>query len=236
MAKLYVEGTFGELYTRLLGSLLAQGDEVLIRRTNQVTKELTSVSLHLTDAQANVLVHPARSLNYRFLIAEWLWILAGREDVGSIAYYIAWYSDDGKTFAGAYGPRLAKQWDYLLKTLREDPSSRQAVATIWTPNPPKTRDTPCTVAAQFLIREGKLHGIFIMRSSDAWKGVVYDAFNFSQLTNWLVGELKVETGSLTMHLGSSHLYQEEWKLAETVIARSEAMETLRSVNFFEDFT
>jgi thymidylate synthase len=231
VAKLFIAKTFGELYLKLLQNLLWDGAEVKINRTGQLTKELLGVTLHVEDARSNVLVHPARGLNYRFLVAEWLWIMAGREDVGSISYYnskIAWYSDDGKTFAGAYGPRLELQFDYLIRTLKEDPSSRQAVATIWTPNPAVTRDTPCTLHLQLILRDGKLHGIFSMRSSDAWKGVCYDTFNFSQLLNHYAGELDAETGSMTLHLGSSHLYEEEWKLAETVVAKPEAIETLHS--------
>lgn len=231
MAKLIQDFQFAPLYFQILREIVVNGSMVTINRVGVQTKELTAVTVHLTDARNNILVHPARSVNYRFMLAEWFWILAGREDVGSISYFnskIAKYSDDGKIFAGAYGPRLASQWQYLIDTLTQDMTSRQAVATIWTPCPPKTRDTPCTVSCQFLIRGGKLHGIFNMRSSDVWKGLVYDVFNFSMLTNWLAGEVGWPTGSLTLNLGSSHLYEEEWKLAETVLARPGELETIRS--------
>lgn len=160
--------------------------------------------------RSNIISSPVRDLNYRFMVAEWLWIQTGREDVNSISRYnshIAQFSDDGEIFNGAYGPRLAKQWDYLLNLLKKDPDSRQGVAVIFSPCPGLTKDVPCTIALQVIIREGKLHSIMSMRSNDLWLGFPYDFFNFSQMSNAIAGELGVETGDLTIQAGSSHLYE-----------------------------
>ena len=214
MRSVVIQGsTIGSIYPKLLDAILTYGDDVEIGRVKLLTKELINVQLIVDDVRWNLFEQPTRKLNYRFQIAEWLWIAAGREDVGSLAFYnskIARFSDDGKTFAGAYGPRLKPQWPYLIETLKNDPSSRQAVATIWTPNPTKSRDTPCTVSCQFLIRREDVHGIFNMRSSDAWLGIPPDVYTFCQLINGLAGTLGRRPGSLTLNLGSSHLY--EWDL------------------------
>jgi thymidylate synthase len=177
------------------------------------TRELLGVQLYLDDLRNNILVCDSRNLNYRFMVAEWLWIALGREDVAGIARYnkfIAQYSDDGVKFAGAYGPRLVTQWQWLIKKFEGDGDSRQAVASIWTPNPAGSRDIPCTLSLQFLWRDDRLNCIATMRSSDVWLGLPYDLFNFSMLTNALAGELGVKTGWLKMNLGSSHLYDENY--------------------------
>lgn len=160
----------------------------------------------------NIVLSGVRDLNYKFMIAEWLWIQTGREDVASLDQYnkeVKRFSDDGVIYNGAYGPRLASQWDYLLGTLRKDRDSRQAVAPIFTPCPKESKDIPCTVAFQVFIRNEKLYAIMTMRSNDLFLGFPYDVYNFSQLANALAGELGVDTGDFCLQAGSSHVYDRD---------------------------
>lgn len=218
---------FASAWFDLLRRLYHDGKPVSPR--GYETHELLGAQLRVDDMTKNILVHPARALSYRFAIAEWLWIAAGREDVASIAKYnkhIAQFSDDGVTFAGAYGKRLAPQLDYLLENLKK-PHSRQAVASIWTPSPTSSKDVPCTLSWQLLARDGKLHAVVTMRSSDVWLGIPYDVINFSLLTNGLAGELGLVPGSLVFNLGSSHLYDRDREKAAAVL---DAPESLRCVS------
>ena len=220
MARFNVVGdTFGQVWYDLLDELCYYGDEA--RPRGLPIKERLAVSLTVTDALANVLMDPLRALNYRFMVAEWLWILAGRNDVASLERYnqkMRDFSDDGLTLAGAYGPRLLPQWPYLLNALRADQDTRQATATIFTPCPARSKDVPCTLSFQLLRRAGALHGVVTMRSSDAWLGLPYDFFTFSQLLNSMAAALAVRAGALTFHLGSSHLYEPHYDLARQVLA------------------
>jgi thymidylate synthase len=205
-------------YPTVLAGILDHGHEVAPR--GQRVKELLGVSFTVRNARENILLNDARKLNYRYLVAEWLWIAFGRNEVSLLTPYnsqMARFSDDGFTLAGAYGPRLASQWSYVIETLKRDPDSRQAVATIWTPVPLPSNDVPCTIALQFFIRFGRLETIATMRSSDAWLGLPYDVFVFSQLANCVAGELGVDVGSLRMQLASSHLYQEHWEKAAAAL-------------------
>lgn len=188
-----------------------------LRRAPQVsprgkpTRELLGVQLRLHDLRNNVLVCQRRDLNYRFMVAEWLWIALGRNDVESISRYnkqIVRFSDDGATFAGAYGPRLMGQWQWLVKKLEQDSCTRQGVVSVWTPSPSSSKDVPCTLNLQFLCRDDRLNCVVTMRSSDVWLGLPYDVFNFSMLVSGVAGELGLETGWLTLNLGSSHLYDD----------------------------
>ena len=175
------------------------------------TRELLGVQVRVDDMTKNILVHPARNLSYRFMIAEWLWIASGRDDVASIAKYnkhIAQFSDDGIKFAGAYGPRIVPQIPWALEQLQK-PGSRQAVVQVWTPTPAPSRDVPCTLSWQLLARDGALHAVVNMRSSDVWLGLPYDFMNFSQMTSSIAGKLGLVPGSLIFNLGSSHLYDRD---------------------------
>jgi hypothetical protein len=169
-----------------------------------------------------------RKMGFKFMVAESYWILAGKNDVASLQPYsphIASFSNDGYHFDGAYGPKIIDQLRYVVDTLEKDPDSRQAVIEIWRPNPRDSKDVPCTLTVQWLIRDGKLHCIDTMRSSDAWLGWVYDVWNFTALSTYILLFLKeranksqgpypstfqfmrkLKLGALFLTAGSSHLY------------------------------
>jgi thymidylate synthase len=220
--------TFAEAWFELLTAIYYNGVPVSPRGFE--TLELIGVQVRVDDMTKNILVHPSRALSYKFLVSEWLWIAAGRDDVATISNYnknIAQFSDNGIVFAGAYGPRIASQMSWAIEQLQK-PGSRQAVIQIWTPKPAPSKDIPCTLTWQLLARDGTLHAIVNMRSSDVWLGLPYDFFNFSQMTNSLAGELALAPGSLVFNLGSSHLYERDRTLAVQTLTRSDALSVIRS--------
>jgi thymidylate synthase len=260
------EGIAG-LYPRLLEMIMSDGRLVSPRGFR--TKEITSMRLSVDDMTNNILVHPVRNLNYRFMVAEWCWIMAGRDDLATLVKYNKKYtefSDDGKTLTGAYGPRIRgtdipwleidnvqqpghyyDQLGWAVAQLKRSSDTRQAVVNLWEPPcPVPSKDIPCTLSLQFLIRKDsphvhggidfchcddgptKLEMIVTMRSSDAWLGIPYDFFTFSMLGNCVAGELGVLPGSITFQLGSSHLYDCDWANAAMLINRWEEMESVRS--------
>lgn len=177
-----------------------------------------------------VVTFKERKLHIPFLGGEAYWILSGDDTVAGIAPYnrhIAKFSDDGERFFGAYGPKVVGQLDYVVDKLRDDPQSRQAGLTIWRENPPETKDVPCTVAMFFTIREGKLNTHVFMRSSDAWLGLPYDAFNFTMVTCVILKRLNVEIfdgfylepGTQYLTMANSHIYMEHWAKAQEIVAK-----------------
>lgn len=160
-----------------------------------------------------------RKLGYKFMPAEALWILSGSNQVAAISNYgdIARYSDNGLVFNGAYGPKITEQLVYVEECLLEDPGSRQAVITIWRESPRPSKDIPCTIALQFLIRNNLLNCIATMRSSDTWMGWPYDVFNFSMVSTALVLKLgkylPIGLGMLYLNAGSQHLYVKDYEKA-----------------------
>ncbi len=189
---------------------------VEVQPRDQSTLELDRPYMSVVNARYPVLRDPGRKLGYRFMAAEAAWILGGQDDVASIAPYsrdIANFSDNGKTFYGAYGPRVAKGWDECLYRLIRDHSTRQAVIDIWRSPPPEgTKDTPCTLSWQFVLRGQHLHLNVSMRSSDVWLGWPYDVFTQSMAILAMCLELKAagvtaEPGEVRLTAGSQHIYE-----------------------------
>lgn len=213
------DNTADNLYRRVLGALLKHGHDAAPR--DQATKELVGVQLRLTDLDYNIIRHPERRLNYHFMVAEWLWILLGMNQANMILPYnknLVLFVNEWGSFDGAYGPKVVEQWAYVLQTLREDPQSRQAVINIWRERPRKSPDIPCTLSLQFLLRDNGLNLVVTMRSNDAWLGLPYDLFVFTQLQRYLAMQLGVPVGEYVHNAGSLHLYQQHWEKAQQVVA------------------
>lgn len=206
------------LYPNVLEALLTHGEDIAPR--GMKTKELRGATIHLQGAEHNIIRCPVRKLNYGFGCAEAIWMLAGMNDVetvNAVNKNIAAFSDNGRTFYGSYGPMLADQLPYVIGTLQSDPSSRQAVISIWRPRPGLTKDVPCTVSMQFFIRKNAVQMHVHMRSNDVWLGLPYDIFNFTTIQHMVAAELGLAVGSYTHHVGSLHIYEKHYAVARESI-------------------
>jgi thymidylate synthase len=202
--------------------------------------ETLAAQVVLDDPTRCLVSLPERLLNYRFAVAEWLWIASGDNRVESIAPYcneIKKYSDNGETFFGAYGPRWRPQVERAIGLLKSDPDSRQAVVETWRENSEwlkwiesnaeegrerwlaVTKDVPCTLTTQYLIRDEQLVTLVNMRSWDAWLGFPYDMFNFSMLGSMVAAELGIVQGPVCVTAGSLHLYDRDREKANNLITK-----------------
>jgi thymidylate synthase len=114
-------------------------------RNGPVLRVPEPVMVTYSHPRERVLFNEARDCNPFFHVYESLWMLAGRNDVAPLAYYVSRfreYSDDGKTLNGAYGHRWRyHQWDHedtdtdqldiLVAHLKTNPNSRRAVLQMW---------------------------------------------------------------------------------------------------------
>jgi thymidylate synthase len=184
------------------------------------------------DMTSPIVTYTERKLGYKFMPAEAAFILTGRNTVGMISKYsdmIAKFSDDGYFFNGAYGPMIIDQLTYIVDELIRDKDTRQAVATIWRPNPRPSKDIPCTVAVQFMIRDNKLHIFDTMRSSDIWLGWPYDIFNFSMCAGFVSLLYKLRTdhilplGNIYLTAASQHLYESDFEKAMSVLENPKSL-------------
>lgn len=118
------------------------------------------------------------------------------------------YQDDG-LFHGAYGPRVYGQFAKVVDLLLEDPSSRQAVLTIYDSRQDLNadrRDIPCTLSIQFFVRDDTLCARTSMRSNDVFLGLPYDLVQFIGLQGAVAAALGLQVGWYSHTVGSLHLY------------------------------
>lgn len=199
----------------------------LICSKNQVTstREINNVRVILEDITQNIV--SIRNISPGYLFAEQLWYFTGRNDVQFISTFGSMWerlSDDGKTNNSAYGYLMKKAFGFdqiekIIELLRIDPNSRRAVINLNTPNEHviETKDEPCTIALQFLIRDGKLHCTGMMRSNDIWFGFPYDIAFFTELQMFIADRLKVGYGTYTHFVVSMHLYDRNYEEVKAIV-------------------
>ena len=184
---------------------------------------------------------------FDFAFAEPTWIITGDNMLAPMmkaAPSFVRFSDDGRYMRGAYGPKIVDQLTYVVDSIVADPDTRQAVINIWRENPRGSKDVPCTLSLQFLVRSGQIHTVVSMRSSDAWLGWPFDVFSFSMIACWVallsreriehydhgrliagrnwpdaerqkLSELKL--GTLTLNAGSQHIYERDFEKTRAAI-------------------
>jgi thymidylate synthase len=186
-------------------------------RDGAVVAELINPVLVVNNPTRNIVTNPLRNMSMRYAVGELMWYMSGSNATSDIAQFSsAWnkLSDDGETANSAYGYRIHTmygfdQWEHAKELLRNDLNSRQAVIHIKGADDTPTKDTPCTVALQFLVRLGKLHMTVYMRSNDIWFGTPYDMFAFTCMQIRMAFELGVGIGTYTHMAGSLHLYERD---------------------------
>lgn len=201
------------------------GDAAADRINTGGTRELNNVKLVLTDITNNIV--SIRGISPSYLFAELLWYFNGRRDLEFISKFSsAWtgLSDDGETCNSAYGYLMKYAFDFdqiekVIELLKKDPTSRRAKININTPNEYviETKDEPCTMFLQFLIRNGKLHCTTVMRSNDIWFGFPYDMAFFTELQKYIADKLNVNYGTYTHFVVSMHMYERDYDKIHKIV-------------------
>jgi thymidylate synthase len=210
--------TFHEAYTRVLRQVTTSPDHRISTRGN-TSMELLDVSFRITDPTQRVPYLAARPINLAYNWAEVLWYWSGCTDLDMIGYYAPMMkvgSHDGRTLTGtAYGRSLftpgpdgITQWQRVLDLLGKDNDTKRGVLSIFSPTELAIDDNPdvsCTIAAQFFLREDRLHLTCYMRGNDAFMGMPSDVFSFTVLQELAACLLGVQVGHYSHHVGSMHV-------------------------------
>lgn len=213
--------------------LMGKGAELDSR--NGKVRELAFVDFAIADPLQREIRLAERKHSIVAQIAETMWVLSGNDDIEWLGRYLPRakdFSDDGKTWRGAYGKRLRKwprrdgsgdvidQLRYVVDLLKKDPDSRQAVMTIFDPvvDTAPGKDIPCNNWLHFLIRDNQLHLHIAVRSNDliwGWSGINY--FEWSTLLEVVASLLNIEVGKMHFSISSLHVYEPHWRRAQNLV-------------------
>jgi thymidylate synthase len=205
---------FSFLYPHINAHLMESGKKVESR--NGLTRELLNFKTIIKNPQFLLVGGYNRNINVFFLIAEVLWILNGSDEVDFLTFFnkkMANYSDDNKTFYGAYGKRLfdgdyGDQIKKIISMLDADPTDRRCVASIWNGGDlgMQSRDIPCNDLLMYKLRDDGLHCTIQNRSNDLHWGLPTNVFQFGIIGKLISHCLDVNYATQTHNSQSLHYY------------------------------
>ena len=208
-------------------------------RNGPVIKFTGLTVIEWTKPQYRVSFDTVRDSNPAFHLFESLWMLWGGNDVKRPQYFasnMGAYSDDGKTYNGAYGHRWVHHFgidqlrEYVIPALRANREDRRVVLQMWdsATDPAKikagTLDVPCNLLATFDAANGKLDMSVMNRSNDTvWGATGANAVHFSVLQEYIATACGFEMGSYYQISSNMHLYTELNPASKRVLERSQGL-------------
>lgn len=231
---LLIRPTFAQLYRDAL-AMCYHAPHFVASPRGQKVKELVNVTLLLTDPRSNLFYNEARSPSLNYLAGELTWYFSGDNGIEFIRKYSKFWDrikNDNGTLNSAYGNLLfveeneigVTQWQWAVKSLQLDKDSRQAILHFNKPHHQKfgTKDFPCTLFAQFLIREDALHMHVTMRSNDFVFGLTYDLPFFTMLQQNMLLILRetypdLKLGQYYHNAMSLHIYEKDFEITEKML-------------------
>jgi thymidylate synthase len=191
------------------------------------------VVLEIRRPYERVLFDVERNANPFFHVMETIWMLAGGNRVGFPARfnstYVNYAEADGVVH-GAYGKRWRDHWkvpgtngrysldqiQLAIAFLKEDPSSRQVVLSMWDPPEDlgaKVRDRPCNTHIYFRAHEGvsdrQLDMTVCNRSNDLlWGMLGANIVHMTYLHELVAHGAGMEMGTYRVFTNNLHVYTE----------------------------
>lgn len=214
-----------DTYTNVDAAYYAMCTRLLLAPHVGNTREILNAKIQIEDV-SNAIVS-IRDISIEYLFGELLWYFKADNRLKFISKFSSFWnhlSDDGVTCNSAYGHIIFERYGFdqlrkVIDLLHKDPTSRRAVININVPNANviKTKDEPCTVSIQFLLRNNKVHCTVYMRSNDIWFGFPYDVVFFTELQRIVAENLHAELGIYTHLAGSLHMYDRDMEKIRKIV-------------------
>jgi thymidylate synthase len=225
MWRLYEAESGNQLWTMVMEAVRSKENSIVQNGRGGATNEILHAALTLKNPSDRWITVRQPAMNIAFLIAELVWILAGRGDAKFLTYFnnsLSKFAGTGAFLHGAYGERLRRhfgldQLEHAYRALSSNPESRQVVLQIWDPKIdlpqhnglPRDPDIPCNTQSILKVRNHRLEWLQIMRSNDIYLGLPHNLVQFTFLQEIIAGWLGLLPGHYHHVSDSLHLYERD---------------------------
>ena len=121
---------------------------------------------------------------------------------------------------GSYADDGVDQIAALVRSLRDNPSSRRHIVTGWHPREAtEVALPPCHTLFQLYVDRGRLSCQLYQRSGDVFLGVPFNIASYALLTSMLARVSGLEPGDFVHTLGDAHLYKNHLEQARLQLGR-----------------
>lgn len=125
-------------------------------------------------------------------------------------------------FDYSYNNRMFLSIHEVIRELKKNPDSRQAIISIWDARIDPfelggKRRIPCSMYYQLMVRDGRVNIIYNQRSADVITHFGNDVYLAWQLMEYIAREIDLRPGFLFHNIGSLHAYKKDWVTLKTCI-------------------
>lgn len=211
--------SYEKQYIDALSAILETGDDNVNKRTGVGTLRIPHVVFSI-DLQKEFPILKTKFVAWKSAMKEILWIMQKQSNNINDLDSNIWdsWADESGSIGKAYGYQVAKpviidgkrfrnQVDYVLTTLKEDPSSRRCVIDLWNVDDLGEMNlTPCCCFSIWTVSDEKLNCMLIQRSADFLVGVPFNTTQYAILTHLFAKHLGLKPGKLTHCMADAHIY------------------------------
>lgn len=219
-------------YMSNLNAIYVHGVKEKNERTGIETRRLPSTQI-IVDLEKEFPILLSKKVNWKTAVDEILWIMqkqSNRTSELNSHIWDNWTGEDG-TIGKSYGYQVGQkvkrdgliydnQVNYILETLKKDPSNRQCVIDMWNVSELGEMNlVPCVYSSIWDIIDGRLNCMVVQRSADYPVGVPFDTTSYAVLTHLFARHLGVRPGRLTHVMADSHIYENQIEGVQTQFQR-----------------
>jgi thymidylate synthase len=165
---------------------------------------------------------------WKSMLHELLWYLSGEDHIRNLRQHTkiwdAWADEHGnlETAYGRYWRRFphpkqdaAGNWhvhevdqiQYIIDTLKKEPTSRRLVVTAWEPgNAETSKLPPCHFSFVFNVQDNRLNCHLTQRSGDIALGIPFNLACYATLTQMMAQETGLTVGYFSHSIVDAHIY------------------------------
>src|SRR5271156_946397 len=175
-----------------------------------------------------------KQVAFNAIVHELIWFLRGSTNIRYLKNHGVTIWDEWADSEGELGPVYGKQWRSwaapdgrtidqianVVRSIRENPTSRRHIVTAW--NPAEVDDMalpPCHCLFQFYVANGRLSCQLYQRSADIFLGVPFNIASYALLTLMMAQVTALKPGEFVHTFGDAHLYLNPVEQAELQLGR-----------------
>ena len=205
-------------YINNLNTILQASYKEKNARTGIETRRIPATQI-IVDLEKEFPILVSKKVNWKAAANEILWIMQKQSNKISELNSHIWdaWADENGTIGKSYDYQVgipargySNQVEYILETLKKDPSNRQCVIDLWNVEDlDEMALVPCTYSSVWSIINGYLNCMLVQRSADYPVGVPFDTTEYAILTHLFARHLGVKPGRLTHVMADSHIYENQ---------------------------
>jgi len=229
-----IEHDYLDLLKRCLGA------ETRVTRNSVVHSVFDATLRH--DFSSGFPLLTTKRMFFRGVVEELAWFLRGSTDVKELQDVgVHIWDKNTANRSGDAGPVYGFQWrhfgaeytsckdyseggvdqiQYILDELKNNPRSRRLFMSAWNPlAQPEMCLPPCHVSYQFYVKDNKLSCMMLQRSADVFLGLPFNIASTALLQSLMAHETGLGLGTMTIHIGDAHVYDNHRLVAEKQLQR-----------------